>query len=307
MVEPQAFFQISLLAAFIAGMVALFAPCCISYLFPAYLANIFKERKQVLFMTLIYSLGIFVVMLPVVLGARILTAFFMQFHDYAYIVGGIFMIVIAVFSLLGVKLPMPRLSMKQKTGKPDIASTFTLGIFSGITSACCAPVLVGVMTLSSLSYTTLGALSVGMAYVLGMVSPLYLASLFISKRNILEKPILRKKVTEVFVFGKKYQILVSNLISGAIFFITGVAMMILSVMGKLSMPVGDDSVTKKIGAVALSITDLTDKISGLNLIFIILLVLFLYYIFKEIKGGYSSQKKKPKSEDCCSEEPTPKK
>ena len=41
-------FQISLIAAYIAGMVALFAPCCISYLFPAYLGNIFKERKQVL-------------------------------------------------------------------------------------------------------------------------------------------------------------------------------------------------------------------------------------------------------------------
>ncbi len=69
-------YQISLVAAFAAGIVALFAPCCISYLLPAYFANIFKEKKRILLATLIYSLGIFVVMLPVVLGAKALSLLF---------------------------------------------------------------------------------------------------------------------------------------------------------------------------------------------------------------------------------------
>ena len=38
-------FQLSLLASFIAGMVALFAPCCITFLLPAYFANVFKEKS----------------------------------------------------------------------------------------------------------------------------------------------------------------------------------------------------------------------------------------------------------------------
>ena len=75
MVE-QAWYQISLVAAFVAGMVALFAPCCISFLLPAYLGNVFKEKKKVLLMTLVYSAGIFVVMLPVVLGAKALASLF---------------------------------------------------------------------------------------------------------------------------------------------------------------------------------------------------------------------------------------
>ncbi len=45
---PDTLYNISLIAAFIAGMVALFAPCCISYLLPAYFGSVFKEKKKVL-------------------------------------------------------------------------------------------------------------------------------------------------------------------------------------------------------------------------------------------------------------------
>ena len=48
-------FQTSLIAAFVAGMVALFAPCCVTFLLPAYLGNVFKEKERVLFMTLVLS------------------------------------------------------------------------------------------------------------------------------------------------------------------------------------------------------------------------------------------------------------
>src|SRR3989344_9402881 len=158
-------YQISLVAAYIAGMVALFAPCCISYLFPAYLGNVFKERRHVIGMTVIYSLGIFTIMTPVVLGARALSMLFFNLHDYTYIFGGILMLVVGFVSFLGVKLPMPQFSFSQGAPKNDIISTYTLGIFSGITSACCAPVLIGVITLSALSPTTIQSLGIGFAYV----------------------------------------------------------------------------------------------------------------------------------------------
>jgi len=104
------FNQISLIASFIAGMVALFAPCCFSYLLPAYFGNIFKEKKRVILMTLIYSLGIFVVMLPIVLGAKVLAGLIFQLHDQTYIIGSLFMILVAILAFLGIKLPMPQIT-----------------------------------------------------------------------------------------------------------------------------------------------------------------------------------------------------
>ena len=275
-------YQISLIAAYIAGMVALFAPCCISYLLPAYLGNVFKEKKRILFMTLVYSLGIFVVMLPVVLGARALSSFFFRLHDSTYLVGGLFMMLVSFMALLGIKLPMINLTMKQKKGKPDVISTFTLGVFSGITSSCCAPVLIGVITLSSLTPTTMQSLGVGAVYVLGMVTPLYLASLFIHKRNILQNPWLKKKIT-TFEFGKrKYPIFISNLVSFVVFFTTAGLMMILSSAGKLGMDASEDTVTQAINDVALKVTGITDKFYGLNGIFVIIVLVLVFKFIQSI-------------------------
>lgn len=289
-------YQISLIAAYIAGMVALFAPCCISYLFPAYLGNIFKERRQVLFMTFIYSLGIFVVMMPIVLGTRALQSLFFELHDQTYLFGGVFMLFVAVLSFLGIKLPMPHLGMKQSGQKNDVFSTFTLGIFSGITSACCAPVLIGVVALSSLSPTTLQALGVGASYVLGMVTPLYLASLLIHKRNILQNPVLKKVITEVKLGDKTYPVFVSNIIAALIFSITGIIMLWLTSAGKLGMSAAETEVTKSINQVAFKVSELVNQIPGLDIIFA---ATAIYLLYKFIK---SMQTISNKNDDCCHED-----
>lgn len=276
----DALFQLSLLASFIAGMVALFAPCCITFLLPTYFANIFKEKKRIVLMTFIYSLGIFAVMLPVVLGARALTQVFFNLHDQTYIIGGIFLIFVGFSTLLGFKLPMPKFNFTKQANDP--LSTFILGIISGITSACCAPVLIGVIALSTLSPTMAQSLLVGFFYVLGMVTPLYLASLFIDKRNLLEKPIFRKSIREITVFGKIRMITVSNLISFVMFVGMGILTIFLSLAGKLAMNRSEDGVTERIQSVAISTTSFVQKIPELDLIFLIVATWLLYKFIKYI-------------------------
>ena len=43
----------SLVTAFIAGVAALFAPCCITVLLPAYLGSIFRQKATIMLMTLV--------------------------------------------------------------------------------------------------------------------------------------------------------------------------------------------------------------------------------------------------------------
>ena len=274
-------FQLSLLASFIAGMVALFAPCCITFLLPVYFANVFKEKKRVVLMTFIYSLGIFTIMLPVVLGARALTQLFFNLHDQTYIIGGLFLVFVGFSTLLGFKLPMPRFNFTKKADDP--LSTYILGIISGITSACCAPVLIGVIALSTLSPTMVQSLLVGFFYVLGMVTPLYLASLFIDKRNVLEKPIFRRPFREVTFLGKTHMIMVSNLISFIMFAGMGVLIVFLALSGKLAMNRSEESVTQMIQSVAVSVTSLVQKIPGLDLAFLLLSGFLLYTFIKYIR------------------------
>lgn len=275
-------FQLSLLASFIAGMVALFAPCCITFLLPAYFANIFKEKKRVALMTFIYSLGIFTVMLPVVLGAKALTQMFFSLHDQTYIIGGVFLIFVGFSALVGFKLPMPRFNFTKQANDP--LSTYILGIISGITSACCAPVLIGVIALSTLSPTMIQSLFVGFFYVLGMVAPLYLASLFIDKRNLLERPIFRRPFREITFLGKTHMVTVSNLISFIIFVGMGILIIFLSLSGSLAMNRGEESATELIQSVAISTTAFVQKIPGLEVIFTLVALFLLYKFIKYIKG-----------------------
>ena len=194
-------FQTSLIAAFVAGMVALFAPCCVTFLLPAYLGNVFKEKERVLFMTLVFGAGIFVVLLPAVLGVAALSKFFFDNHDIVYLFGAVVMLLTSVIAFLGIKLPMPRLP-GSPSGKTDILSIFTLGIFSGITSACCAPVLIGILTLTFLSSNFFGALAIGAMYVLGMVAPLLIISVFLDGK-MPGITVLRKCLFTIKLFGKE--------------------------------------------------------------------------------------------------------
>src|SRR3989338_3550725 len=194
-------FQTSLIAAFVAGMVALFAPCCITFLLPTYLGSVFKEKEKVILMTLVSKL-------------------LFRYHDMIYILGGFIMLAVAATTFLGLKLPMPNLSGINASGKTDVVSIFTMGIVSGITSACCAPVLIGIMTLTLLSPSFFGALLVGGMYVLGMVVPLLLIALFLSDK-MHKFTFLRKPVLDLKLFGKTYVVIMSNLVAAIVFLITG--------------------------------------------------------------------------------------
>lgn len=227
-------------------------------------------------MTFIYSLGIFTVMLPVVLGAKALSQLFFRLHDQTYIIGGLFLIFVGFSTLLGFKLPMPHFHFTKQADDP--LSTYILGIISGITSACCAPVLIGVIALSTLSPTTVQSLMVGFFYVLGMVTPLYLASLLIDKRNVLEKPLFRKPFKEVVFMGRTHMIMISELVSFVMFAGIGLLTIFLSLSGKLAMSRNEEGVTQLIQKVAVSITSLVRNIPGLDVIFA-LTAFWLFYKF----------------------------
>ncbi|MDP2624183.1 MAG: cytochrome c biogenesis protein CcdA, partial [Actinomycetota bacterium] len=64
----------SLFAAFLAGTVALFAPCCITVMFPAYLAAAVRNNRwRLVPLTMVFAAGVAVVLVPITLGLSILT------------------------------------------------------------------------------------------------------------------------------------------------------------------------------------------------------------------------------------------
>lgn len=176
------FFGGSVVAAWVAGMVSLFAPCCISVMLPAYLAGTLQNRRLLVAMTFLFGAGVATIVLPIALGAQFLRRTLVQDHATIYIGGGLIMVALAVFTLCGgrLRLPMPG---RRPTGRTGPLGVYSLGVFSGVATSCCAPVLAAVVTLSGAASSFVVALGLGLAYVLGMVMPLFLVSWLWERRD----------------------------------------------------------------------------------------------------------------------------
>jgi cytochrome c biogenesis protein CcdA len=168
----------SVLAAFFAGGVALFAPCCIVFLAPGYLALAAKNHRwRLLPLTFTFTAGLALVLVPITVGISLVAATIARFHAPLYYAGGTLMLALAVLAASGRMWSMPRFLPAPDARRGDSASFFAFGVFSGIASSCCAPVLAGVMALSALSGTPGGGVVLGLAYVFGMVFPLFVMAL----------------------------------------------------------------------------------------------------------------------------------
>jgi len=216
---------ISLTASFLAGVLALFAPCCITFLFPAYLGTIFKEGRKVMFYTLVFALGLSFILVPVALGARFFISFFDEFHKSIYYFGALVLVLMGISTIKPLfTIPSFFNSNKKLNEKVNIGSVFSLGLFSGLTSACCAPVLFAAITLTTLSPTLIQALFVSLAYVLGIVFPLFIMSFFY--KNLSSGIVVknRQKIYEIF----KY-------VGAGIFILSGVLIALFNFQDKIQM------------------------------------------------------------------------
>jgi len=224
---------VSLIASFLAGAVALFAPCCITVLLPAYLAAAFRERQQLLKMTLIFFAGISVILIPIGLGAAFLARIFESFHNQLYLAGGLLMIILAVMAILGKGLALVPMTKRIQVNAADshAKSVFLLGIFSGAATSCCAPVLAGAVTLAVLSGAFWKAILVTFAYVFGMTFPLFLAAYFYDRFKISESKIIKGKLFTWTIGNKTIYVHSTNLLAGGIFLLMGAVLLFLGFSG----------------------------------------------------------------------------
>lgn len=219
-----------MVAAVVAGGIALFAPCCVSVMLPAYLASSLPNRRTLVAMTFLFGAGVATIVLPIALGASVLRRLVLTEHTTIYVVGGLLLLGLAVYALLGgsFRLPMPG----RPAGRPVGASgVYTLGVFSGVASSCCAPVLAGVVALSGVASSFGAALGLGTAYVFGMVAPLFVISLLWDRYDWRASALFRPRSFEWRVAGFHRRISGTNLASGVLFALMGIAALWIGLTG----------------------------------------------------------------------------
>jgi cytochrome c-type biogenesis protein len=185
----------SVLAAVVAGAVALFAPCCISVMLPTYFASSFHNRRVLVAMTFLFAGGVASVVLPIALGAALVQRLLVGQHTLIWSAGGALLLGLGGYTLAGgqLRLPMPGRPTKTRGRRAGPLAVWSLGVFSGAASACCAPVLAGVVALSGLAASFGRAVGLGGAYVFGMVAPLFLLALWWERHDWQTSRLLRPR------------------------------------------------------------------------------------------------------------------
>lgn len=220
----------TILGGFVGGVVALLAPCCVTVLLPAYFAATFTNVRTLVRMTFLFAAGIGVVILPIALGLAALGQVFTRFHPLLFGVGGLFLLALGVMTLRGRGFELPFGRAPTFAGRPGL-SIFALGLFSGAASSCCAPVLIGVLTLTALTSSFVGALAVALAYVFGMVFPLFVLALAGDRFGWLRSRVVRGTSVQFRLVGRPFAVHSTNLIGGTLFLVMGVLVLVLAVTG----------------------------------------------------------------------------
>ncbi len=282
----------SLVAAFIAGIAALFAPCCITVLLPTYLGSIFRQRRTVIAMTLVFFLGLLAVFLPLGLGFASIGTLFSKNHDWLFIIGGGFLLVLGASILLGFHFSLP-FTKHPKSKIKGAGSVFILGIFSAIATLCCAPVLAGVMALSILPGSIFWGAMYSLSYVAGMTAPLLLIAGFLDRIDFTKKFEKLSQSIDYRFAGREISITIADMVSGAMFLLLGAFIIYLAQAGKIAM---ENSAFQT--SVNIFMSNLTDSINNAMvkapLLFWLALVLFSAVIIYKYLRYRSNKIKLPK-------------
>lgn len=220
----------SILAAFLGGGIALLAPCCITFLLPAYFASAFRQRSALLKMTFVFAAGIAVVLVPIALGLAALASFFSRYHRELNIAGGALLMVLGLLALAG-KGMMPMLRPALDLKRHDPLAVLGLGMFSGVASSCCTPVLAGVFTLAALSSSLVQASLLSLAYVAGMVFPMLVLAYVWDERGWARSGLLQGKRFTVSLGPWRAIVHSTNLAAGLLFLIMGVIVFAFGITG----------------------------------------------------------------------------
>jgi cytochrome c biogenesis protein CcdA len=220
----------ALLVSFLGGVVALLAPCCVSVMLPAFFATGFSRRTGIIAATGAFAAGVGTLIVPIGLGASALSAALPAHHLLIFSIGGAVMLAGGAAVLAGWKPVLPMPALRSPSGHGYLAA-YGLGLFSGIASACCAPVLAGVVILTGSTASFGAALAVSVTYVAGMVAPLAVLALVWEGRDWGSSRLLSGRRVRLGAGRFSRSLPLGTAASGVILIVMGIVTLITAVTG----------------------------------------------------------------------------
>lgn len=166
--------NLSLLGAFLGGVLTLLSPCSVMLL-PAFFAYAFTSPGALLARTGVFFAGLATALVPLGLLAGTLGAWVNRFRFELVTVASVVVILLGLVMLLGV--PVPGLVRQRGARSASAASVFALGTVYGLAGVCAGPLLGAALTFAAFGGDPLFGGLVLLVFAAGMVVPLLLLAL----------------------------------------------------------------------------------------------------------------------------------
>ena len=219
--------QISLVVAFMAGILSFLSPCVLPFL-PAFFSYTFKEKKDITKMTFVFFSGFALAFTAIGLMASYLgkgILMFQQSINYVVILSGVLLVAFGIMSFFG--KGFSSIIKPKRVMRHDTYGIFSFGVIFAIGwTACLGPVLAGILALSLTLNNYLYTAGLMIAYSLGIFLPLLVTARIFDKYNISKSKWFAGKSVEFKLFGEKIITHSNNMISGIIFILLGIAFVI---------------------------------------------------------------------------------
>ncbi len=217
------FLQISLLVAFLGGIIAILSPCSLAII-PAFFAYALESKKELVKMTFLFFLGLSLVLVPLGFAASAVGQFLTLYRVQIAFFAGIIMILFGVAALFDMGIPFfGSLFTKTPKTKNRYFNNFLFGALFGVGfSPCSGPILGGILTLAATTGTALAGGFMLLIYVFGMVVPLFLLSYFFEKIQFHKSRWVHAGF-DLNVFGYKHRFHWTKVVSGLLFIAFGLA------------------------------------------------------------------------------------
>ncbi len=210
--------QVSIIASFLAGSLALL-PSCGPLLLPAFFAYSLSTREKLLRSAVVFVFGFGLVFVPFGLGVKWLADALIVEKVLLEKILGSLVFVFGFLSFFAISLPA---SLRKGA---RFTSPLLLGLGFGFTAgACSAPILGAVLTLSLLQPGNPLVFLHLLSFLLGMLLPLLVLAFLL-------RSVGSSKISQIFgkgftisIFGKELRVFWTNFISGLLFMILGLAL-----------------------------------------------------------------------------------
>ncbi|HLS50350.1 MAG TPA: cytochrome c biogenesis CcdA family protein [Actinomycetaceae bacterium] len=195
--------ELTLLAAFLGGALALLSPCG-ALLLPAFFAATVGNRLHLLLHGAVFYLGMSLLLVPLGLGASFLGSLVTTHRGVLITVAGWLIIAFGALQILGlgfdVSRMLPGARTAQAPAKSSIARSLLLGAVSGVAGFCSGPILGAVLTMAATEPSRILAGVMLAVYGAGMVAPLLAIALLWSRLGDRGRARLRGRAWQVGPF-----------------------------------------------------------------------------------------------------------